>query len=179
MSSYDYSEFKESGTELLQAISDAGDQLLEAEKEVTEAEKILKQKELKLRELTDKIVPELMDRAGMEEFKLKDGRKVTVSENIRASLSQERMDQGAAWLRDNGHGSIVKTQVISEFGMGHVDDAEKYFLEARKNNTAHTIFKTSVHASSLTSLVTELIKQEQEVPVDLFKVTRLRIAKVK
>jgi len=180
--SYDYSDFTGTGADLLQAISDAGDQIIAAEAEVAEAEAVLKRATTKLRQLTDVVVPELMERASMEEFKLKDGRKVKIDEQVRASLAQERAPEGIEWLREHGHGGAVKTQVVTEFGMGTDEEALGFYEKTKTlTNRGMTTFKSTVHSSTLASLMKTLLQEGalDDKAIDLFKVTRMRVAKIK
>jgi len=86
------------------------------------------------------------------------------SARIPASKSDEAFD----WLRDNGHGDLIKNQVSLEFGMKQ-DNEAKSIIEELKAKGLPVKQKTSVHPSSLRGFVREQIQDlGKDVPAELF-----------
>ena len=72
------------------------------------------------------------------------------------------------WLRENGHGDLIKNQVSLEFGMRQ-DNEAKALVEELKQKGLAVQQKTSVHPSSLRGFVREQISElGKDVPAELF-----------
>lgn len=52
-------------------------------------------------------LPDAMTEAGLQNVKLADGGSVYLRKDVHANVSGEDKDTLIAWLRDNGHGSLV------------------------------------------------------------------------
>jgi len=130
-----------------------------------------------LRDLAERQLPELMDQVGMSELKTDVGLTVKVSETIRASITKAKAPYAFEWLRENGHGSLIKRQVSVTFGKGEDEKAEALREELVESHY-HPDEKVTVHASTLSSFVREKLEAGEDLPLDLLGVHRQRIAKL-
>ncbi len=131
------------------------------------------------RNIEESDLPEAMESAGVEDFTMKDGRKVTTKLRTHAHISEDHQEGAFAWLRENGHDDIIKRIIAVAFGKGEDAKAEKLFdyLTARKNLADNSIVgKQSVHASTLKSFVTKALAAGEEIPHELFGIHQVSIA---
>ena len=142
--------------------------LLETQKQILKTEEEL----TKLKEVEDTLseqtIPNLMHKIGLELLKLKDGSSVEVKPKYKARIPESRSEEAFAWLRENGHGDLIKNQISMEFGMKQ-DNEAKSIVEELKNKGLPVQQKQFVHPSSLRGFVREQIQDlGKDVPADLF-----------
>ena len=130
------------------------------EAELNEAKKAL-------RDLTELDLPQAMDEAGVSEFRLQDGSRVTVKPFYGASIPKDRVGEAHHWLEENGHGDIIKNEVICKFGKGDGHMAEQA-IEVLKAAHFDPEQKESVHTSTLRAWVKEQVESGANIPLDLF-----------
>ena len=136
---------------------------------VEQLEAQLKEAKKQLRSLTDESLPQLLLELGVSEFKLEDGTKVTVKNIYGATIPAALREEAHKWLRDNGHGDIIKNVISASFGMGEDHLAEK-FKEAAKDKGLVCEQKESVHSQTLRGFVKGEIEKGKDIPQDLFGV---------
>ena len=151
-------------------IAKSCNKLLETQKQILTTEEELK----KLRDvediLSEQTIPNLMQKAGVQMIKLDDGSSVEVKPSYKARIPASRTEEAFSWLRENGHGDLIKNQVTMEFGMRQ-DNEAKSIVEELKNKGLPVQQKTTVHPSSLRGFVREQIQDHgKDVPADLFGV---------
>jgi hypothetical protein len=161
------------------------EQLAKLAEELKAAEADALEKEIKLAEVKGRIdklksslIPNLMDKIGLESFKLKDGAgEVTVKKDIKCGLTEERKPAGLKWIRDNGHGGIIKTAVSLQFDKGEeakVEEARKVLVEAGFTPEC----ADNVHAQTLKAFVKERIEAGDNIPLQTFGVFEFKEAKI-
>jgi hypothetical protein len=176
----DYSQFKpEVGDNLLAQISVTALEQKEAEAEVERCEEALKAAQNKLRLISEKTLPELMDEAEMTTCETRDGIVVKVQEKIRGSLPKGREKPAFAWLEEHGHDDLVKRQFKIEFGKDDQAWAKKFEADLRKRKKPVAVTRSdTIHPSTLASFVTEQLQQGVDIPLDTFGVFRQRSTKI-
>lgn len=128
----------------------------------------------KLRGVT---IPNLMQRLKMESFKLQDGSEISVKKDIKCSLSEERKPAGLAWIREHGHGGIIKTEVSLSFGKGDEAKAKEAEKLLREKGFSPDV-GDSVHAQTLKSFVKERMEAGDQIPLATFGVFEFKEAKI-
>lgn len=98
-------------------------QQTKAEEIVQDAEENLKKHQAHLDNIAEEQIPDLMEELGITEFKTKSGLKITVSEKVRCR--QLTSSAGLQWLRENGQGGLIKSQVVVPFTRGTDSEAQK------------------------------------------------------
>lgn len=166
------------GDNILAQIAATARTIMEARDAVVAAEEKLKEEQARLRSLEEEVLPELMATAGQEELTTIDGLKVSIKEMVRGQPSQEKADEAFAWLRDNGHGGIIKSKLVAELGRGQ-DDAAKRAMEALSELGLRSKREQGVHWQTLGSLVRELMAAGKPVPLDVLGVHVWKKADVK
>lgn len=114
-------------------------------------------------------LPELMSEVGLEEFRLKDGTVVKITEDCSAAITDATRERALRWLIDNDFGGLIKTQVTVEFGRGDRESAEALAQELAESRSGVEC-KEAVHPSTLKAFVKEQMRDGKPIPMDLFNV---------
>ena len=149
-------------------ITDSCKKLLETQKKIEATEEELKKLKDVETTLSEQTIPNLMQQAGVELIKLEGGVSVEVKPFYSARIPASKSEEAFQWLRDNGHGDLIKNQVSLEFGMKQ-DNEAKSIVEELKSKGLPVKQKTTVHPSSLRGFVREQIQDlGKDVPAELF-----------
>lgn len=130
-----------------------------------------------LRVVAEELLPEAMQMAGMSEFRLASGLKVTVRDDVYASIRADYAEQACEWLQQNGLGDVIKDEVKINFGRGETLLAAK-FLEMAEQYRLAASEKAGVHPQTLKALVKEQMAKGVQFPEALFAVQPVRRAKI-
>ena len=117
-------------------------------------------------------IPDLLAEKGLASLKLSDGTVVEVKKVINAYLPKadrdpEGREKAFQWLRDNGHGDIIKNDITVSFGRGEDNKAVEYADLAQQKGYLPTQ-KVDVHNRVLVAAFRERLEKGQEVPPELF-----------
>lgn len=147
---------------------------------VKDLEDKLKIAQADLRQTQEVDLPNAMHQAGVSEIKLPSGEKISVKEDIYASLPRdERFYEAMDWLRDNGFGDVIKNEVKVLFGKGE-DDLSKEAVQILKSNGFDNVaVALTVHAQTLKALVREQLAKGGDFPMELFSVIPVSKAIIK
>ena len=149
-------------------IAKSCNKLLETQNEIAAFEEKLKQLKGTETTLSEQTIPNLMQQAGIAMLKLADGSSVEVKPFYSARIPASKADEAFSWLRDNGHGDLIKNQITMEFGMKQ-DNEAKSIIEELKQKGLPVQQKTTVHPSTLRGFVREQIQDlGKNVPAELF-----------
>jgi len=119
-------------------------------------ERLRKLKE-QYRQLSEEDLPQKMTELGMQDLRLEDGSRITINMFYATRINKNNRDAAHEWLRQQGHGDIIKNQVSVSFGKGEDDTA----LETMTLLEKEGLFpdqKESVHPSTLKAFVKERIE---------------------
>jgi hypothetical protein len=153
----------------LKSISDLCAEQVVVEDEVKQLEKQLKEKKDAVKKLSQEIIPARMQELGLESLKLKDGSAVEVKQLVQTSITAENRETALKWLRDNGHGDLIKNQVSAAFGRGEDITAEKFINEAKSLGLEPTQ-RVWVEPMTLKAFVREKIEEGVEIPTETFSI---------
>ena len=149
-------------------ITNSCNKLLETQKKIEATEEELKKLKDVETTLSEQTIPNLMQQAGVELIKLEGGISVEVKPFYSARIPASKSEEAFQWLRDNGHGDLIKNQVSLEFGMKQ-DNEAKSIVEELKSKGLPVKQKTTVHPSSLRGFVREQMQElGKDVPEELF-----------
>jgi len=163
----------------LKIITDLALRQRELEVDVEELEELLKNKKALLQKLSENDLPEAMDEAGLMEFKLSDGRRVTVEESYHAKIPEKMRHVAYGWLREHGHDGVIKRVVSVGFGKGEDEEAD-HLLEILRERVADKEVKdkADIHHSTLKALVKEFKQEGIEFPEEAFGLYIRRYTKI-
>ena len=149
-------------------IAESCNKLLDIQKKISTAEEEMEKLKEVETTLSEQTIPNLMQQAGISMLKLADGSSVEVKPFYSARIPASKSEQAFDWLRENGHGDMIKNQVSLEFGMRQ-DNEAKALVEELKQKGLAVQQKTSVHPSTLRGFVREQIQDlGKDVPAELF-----------
>jgi hypothetical protein len=136
----------------------------------------------KLKEDADKIgmgdIPDLFDSLGLSELKLKTGEKVEIKRDFAATITAEKQAACFAWLKEHGHESIIKHDVVTTIKKGETAEYEKLIASLNQLGITYTD-KSYVHPMTLKSFVKEQINSGTDFPQEQFSVFPVRKTKIK
>ena len=126
----------------------------------------------KIKKISYEEIPDLLAEKGLASLKLSDGTVVEVKKVINAYLPKadrdpEGREKAFQWLRDNGHGDIIKNDITVSFGRGEDNKAVEYASLAQQKGYLPTQ-KVDVHNRVLVAAFRERLEKGQEVPPELF-----------
>ncbi len=173
----DYVQPQFAGGELSQ-LTQLAEQQAFAQAKVADLEAQLNKAREELRDIAERQLPELMDQIGIGEFKTTTGLKIKIDETIRASIPKAKAQLALAWLKNNGHGSLIKRVVSVSFGRGEDEQAEQLVKKLNEELHIEAEDSASVHPSTLAAFVREKLRNGEEIPLDLFGVHRQRVSKI-
>ena len=145
---------------------------------VKEVEELLDTVKEQLRVIQEQHIPEAMSTIGMKEFKLLNGYKITIKDDVFASIRKDFINQAVAWLDTKGLGDIVKDDVTVKFGRGEGEKATA-LLEYCNGRGFNANEKLSVHPQTLKATVKEQLEKGVEFPEEFFSIGPVRKAIIK
>ena len=131
-----------------------------------------------LRQIQEFLLPEAMAAIGMTEFKMLDGSKITIREDVYASIRKDYIHNAVAWLDSVGLGDVVKNEVSVNFGRGE-SDAAYDLIDYCKEHGYNAGQKESVHPQTLKALVKEQLARGVEFPEEYFSIAPVKKAIIK
>jgi len=146
---------------------------LKLEQKVERLEEELKSVKEELRVLATEKLPEKMEELGITEFTTPDKMKIKLKEGVDSYVSEERREQANEWLEKNGHGGLIKTEVIVSFGKNEVELAHKLAKELQAQHRNAT-FKRSVHPMTLKAFVREQVAEGKDIPIETFGIRQIK-----
>lgn len=173
-------ELYESGGDRLERIARAGKRVQDIEASILTLEQGIADRKKELQDLRTKIIPDLLRSIGMNSFSLADGSVVELKDELFPDIPAAKREAAYEWLRENGHGDLIKHEIKVTFGMG--EDLEA--LTIRKmlhehNSPLNFTEKETILAQSLRAWVREQERRGTELPNDLFSVHRVTTAHLK
>jgi hypothetical protein len=155
------------------------EQLFQRYGDKLEEAKIIKEQYDKLATET---IPEAMQMLKLKDFSLSSGAALELQEIISAKIKEEDKAEAFAWVRENGHGDIIKNEVTVVFGKEEDADAAHLLNYVNSPETELHFSAASreenIHSSTLKAWVSEQIKKPEPFPKELFGVNIFNIAKL-
>jgi len=145
--------------------------------EVDKLEDELRAAKSQLSDVSERLIPTLMDEMGLKKFTTNKGFKVEIKTSLRLSVSGDRKVGALAWLEAHGHGAIIKRTVSVPFAVDQKDLAKELVEELRERyGTAKD--SSDVNSTTLKSLVTELMAKGEDVPLSTFGAFEQKTTKI-
>ena len=176
------------------AVADMASRMLNLQEEISRSEEALKQKKQDLTKLAEQDLPDLMMELNIKDFTLSNGAKVEVNDIISGSVPaagaidrakgddkvdlEMRQENCFDWLRANGAGDLIKSNVEVQFGRDE-DDACNSFIDELQDRQIYYKRAKAVHPGTLNSFIKERLSEGKDVPHDLFRIYTGRKAKIR
>lgn len=163
----------------LQRLSRLAASAKNAASEVASLEAALEAAKKQLTDLTEREIPSIMDEVGMADFRLSNGTRITVREEVRASIPAARKDEAIAWLDQHDLSGMVKRTFTIAFNRDEETWANKFEADLRKRKKEVRLKKEyKVEPMTLKAWASSSLKEGLDVPADLFGVFIQRRAKI-
>ena len=153
----------------VKSISDKCNHLKDLKKQVEEQEEKLSLLKNKTRDLEERVIPEMMQEAGVSLLKLADGSSVEVKPFYAAKIPESRVDEAFSWLRNRGYEDLIKNTITASFGRGQDNQVSELVKVCEDNGFAYNK-KEKVEPMTLKAFVREQVEGGKKLPFDLFGV---------
>lgn len=160
--------------DILTRISESAADLLKKRIALVEAQDALTRAEKDVSDLEQKVIPELMEEAGVDAVTTKDGVHLILDYTVRTNTKNPALHE---WLRQIGNGGLIKSEVSVPFAKGSEEESRK-LLQDLENVGLKATFTQEVHWSSFQTLVKDLRKKGVEVPLSELGITLANVVKV-
>jgi len=150
-------------------IADQCQKLKNLEDDINRAEEHVNNLKAMARDISERVIPELLAEQGLSSLKLADGSSVTVKREYRCTLPKDdfKREDAYKWLRDQGLGDIIKNNVSVTFGKGE-DNKAQQLLDLAASNGFEPHQKSDVAWNTLTALFQERVESGLDMPSDVF-----------
>ena len=153
----------------VKSISDKCNHLNKLKKEIEKEEESLSILKHKARDMEERIIPEMMQEAGVSLLKLSDGSTVEVKPFYAAKIPESRVEEAFSWLRSKGFEDIIKNTVTASFNRGQ-DNEVSELIKVCEDHGFNYNKKEKVEPMTLKAFVKEQVEGGKELPFDLFGV---------
>lgn len=143
----------------LESVSALVKRFQEAEARVKTLEAQLDKARLDRDQIAEVDIPEAMSSYGVQRMDMGNGVTLSLAEETYANISDERCAAAFAWLRDKGHGAIIKNTITLQLGRQEDAKADQLIAQMREQGFAPER-KEAVHPSTLKAFVKEQIDRE-------------------
>lgn len=151
--------------------------LVDADKDVDKVEQDLKDAKERARVLREETIPAAMQEMGLEEVKLETGQKISIKQDVYASIPAASKGQAYDWLNEHGFGGLIKVEVSATFAKGEQDAALELHKQLQQQGLQPDLDQ-SVHAQTLKAFLREQIAAGNNIPLDLFGARPVWTAKI-
>ena len=165
----------------LKYVSELAERQVAAEAEVADKKAALKESEEKCKYISEVLLPNAMEEAGLSSFTLENGAAVSVKREYTASISAENWPDAENWLRERNLDGIIKHNVELSFGKGE-DASAIRAVDALVEMGYAPIDKKAIHPMTLKAFVKEQLQQGVDVPqktFGLFEIVKTKIVQPK
>ena len=168
----------EATSEELASIAALASRQWDLEESVKKVSAVLKEETEKLRQVQEVLLPEAMAAVNMMEFKLEDGKKITIKEDIFSSIKADFAVGAFQWLTEHQLGDIIKDEVKINLGRGEHDKVDGLLKEIRMMGFTPEE-KMTVHPQTLKATIKEQMASGVEFPEEFFSIMPYKKAIIK
>ncbi len=153
----------------VKSISEKCRQLKDLQEQLKKKNEELDHIKFKVRDMEERIIPEMMQEAGVSLLKLSDGSQVEVKPFYAAKIPESRVEEAFGWLRSNGHEDLIKNTVTASFNRGQDNQVAELIKVCEQFNFTYNQ-KQKVEPMTLKAFVREQVEGGKKLPFDLFGV---------
>ena len=153
----------------IKSISEKCNDLNKLKKTIDDEEEKISKLKHKARDLEERIIPEMMQEAGVSLLKLTNGSTVEVKPFYAAKIPESRVEEAFSWLRGKGFEDIIKNTVTASFNRGQ-DNQVSELIKVCEDHGFNYNKKEKVEPMTLKAFVKEQVEAGKELPFDLFGV---------
>jgi hypothetical protein len=134
---------------------------------IDELEEAVSRHSADLRQILNDQLPQAMLAVRMRKFELEDGSSIAVKDVVRASIPVPRREEAHDWLRDNGHGDLIKHVLSISLDRGKDNVAQEIREEITEKYGVDVDDKEAVHPQTLGAFCREMLERGADVPSEL------------
>lgn len=152
-----------------------GEELEQLQREAEALSKQLSDKNSLINRLETETLPDMLKALGMRSLTLDSGGEISLFDIIGVSITDDNREPAHEWLREHGHGDIIKNNLTLSFGKGEDAYALKItddLLRMRSEGLVKfgdLIQKEAVHPQTLKAFAKDRLTSGKEFPGELFK----------
>ena len=151
----------------LDEMSQLASALIDADAAIAEVEQALKDTKEKARKLREETIPSAMQELGLEQIVLSTGQKLTIKQEVYASIPKDRKHEAFAWLDEHGFSGLIKIEVVTEFARGDDMLAQNLAKELAVRGL-NVELDQGIHSQTLKAFLKEQISSGAAIPLELF-----------
>jgi hypothetical protein len=135
--------------------------------EVAQIEQHFKKRKEELRKLQEETLPDKMLECGLSMIKTTSGKKLIIQKFYNAKIEPAFKESAFEWLREQGHDSVIKTNVTVAFDRGE-DERAQHIYKLLIDADVPAKIDSNVHPMTLKALVKELVENGNSPPENIF-----------
>jgi hypothetical protein len=158
-------------------LAELAEQLDRERNTIAEIESTLRGAQAREKALAETAIPELMDRLEIDHFRTRSGLEIEIVDQVFASISEANREAALAWLEENGHGGMIKRNVVVAFSKGEEVRAGA-MAQALADEGFAVKQDRSVNAATLKAWARRRVEEGEEIPESITTHTA-SVAKIK
>lgn len=176
----DYSKFAEAAPapEQVSSLSDAALEMYEAELEVSRAQADLKTAQRRLADISERLLPDLMEETGMATMVLSNGVKIEVKDQLTVSPLKANRPQVLEWIRETGHAAKIKRNVVVSLGKDADEREQALMAELDEEGFKDVSVDEWIEPMTLKAHVSKALAAGEQVDMDLLNARLFKKAKI-
>lgn len=178
---HDYSEFDKPavGDNAMAQLLALAKEQVSAQEEVAILQRKLDEAQDRLRKVSEKDLPDLMQELRMTTFSTTDGVSIELNETIHTSIPKAMQDEAFGWLESHDQGGMIKRNFVISFGKDEEAWATKFRADLGKRKKPLAVkIERKVEPPTLKAFVTRQLEAGKDIPQELFGVHRRKVSKV-
>lgn len=148
------------------------------EAKAAEYEDLASKEHAKALNISDKLLPALMEQIGLDSFTTLDGKTVTIKDVVTASITEANAPAAFKWMRKNGHAELIRRAMKLDFGPGD-KNIPVVLATLKKLGITPAADKEGVHPQTLLKMIRDLLSAGESVPMQVFGVRQFKRAEEK
>jgi len=153
-------------------------ELAQAELEVARIEGELRAAKKRVEDISEHVLPDLMDLAGVSELALKNGTKLKIEPILTLGSGAGKNPEVLRWIEETGHSGLIKRSVSVLLGRD-ADERETTLLkDLAADGFTDVSALAEVNAQTLKAHVKRLLEAGKEVNMDLLGAREFKRAKI-
>ena len=143
----------------LQEITALSESLKEADNDIAAKEAELSQLKAIRKQISEELIPDLMNKNGLKLIQLDTGAKIQINEFVDARIK----DPGVAfdWLRETNNDSIIKNQITISLDRGDDGMAEELTTKLKEKYGIDADRKIAIHHATLKSFCRDALEDPE------------------
>jgi len=168
---YDYSgvqvDAPKASDDAMSRITELANKMRDLDKQAADIELQLKKIQENRRQIAEEQLPALFASVGVEEFKTISGVPLKLKNRVHVNVSKGKKPGIIEWLDENGHGGMVRRNVVIEFDKTQQEAVNKLIKLIGRGWPNHRT-QLDVNAATVKAFVTNRLKEGEEVPAETF-----------